>query len=282
MRSSHYIHQYPTLVVKIVVFDPATPSSDAARTTIFTTFGNRHRRLAWEGVLNSRDLGGYPTADGRETRWGAVVRSDNLTTLTEAGRAALVAYGIRSIIDLRRPSEIQELPSPFAVPGTHGIEYTNIPFQDPASPEEAEPETLALIYVGMLNRYRQRVAAVMTAVAQAPNGGVLVHCAGGKDRTGLVSALLLSVAEVAPETVAADYALSSEYLRPREEEYLLSGPGDRAERERIVAMYRPTVEVMLEVLDHLNGRSGGVESYLVRAGVAAEDINRLRNRLVPD
>ena len=67
----------------------------------------RTRRLAWEGLLNARDLGGYPTADGGETRWGAVVRSDNLTPLTEDGRAALLAYGIRSIVDLRRPEEAE-------------------------------------------------------------------------------------------------------------------------------------------------------------------------------
>jgi protein-tyrosine phosphatase len=268
--------------VKIVVFDPAGAAADDSHPTIFTTSGDRDRRLAWEGVLNSRDLGGYPTADGRETRCGAIVRSDNLTTLTEAGQAALVAYGVRSIIDLRRPGEIQELPNPFATRGRHGVSYKNIPFQDPAAPDEDEPETLVLIYISMLHRFGDRVAAVMRAIAQAPNGGVLVHCAGGKDRTGLVSALLLALVRVAPETIAADYALSAEYLRPREEEYLLNGPGERAERERIVATYSPKAEVMLEVLGHMDGRYGGVESYLGRAGVTADDTARLRRRLVLD
>ena len=264
------------------MFDPATPTPDAGQTTPSITSANRSRRLAWEGLLNSRDLGGYPTVDGRETRWGAVVRSDNLTPLTDAGRAALVAYGVRSIVDLRRPHEIEENPNPFAAPGPHGIRYTNIPFQDPAAPGEAEPETLALIYATMLDRFAPRVAAVMTAIAQEPDGGVLVHCAGGKDRTGLVSALVLSVAGVAPETVAADYALSGEYLRPREEAYLLNGPGERAERERIVARYSPKAEVMIETLDYLNGRYGGVEPYLLHAGVSVGDIVSLRRRMVRD
>jgi protein-tyrosine phosphatase len=264
------------------VFDPATPSTGDNHPTAITTPTNRSRRLAWEGLLNSRDLGGYPTADGRETRWGAVVRSDNLTPLTDAGRAALMAYGVRSIVDLRRPHEVEEQPNPFAAPGPHGIRYTNIPLQDPAAPEQAEPETLALIYTAMLDRFATRVAAVMTAIAQAPDGGVLVHCAGGKDRTGLVSALVLSLAGVAPETVAADYALSEKYLRPREEAYLLNGPGERAERERIVAMYSPKAEVMIETLDYMRRRYGGVEHYMRHAGVTADDVTRIRRRTVQD
>jgi protein-tyrosine phosphatase len=266
------------VIVKIV-FDSASGSSDDVHTTIVTTSGSRARRLAWEGVLNARDLGGYPTAEGGETRWGAVVRSDALSSLTEAGRAALVAYGVRSIIDLRRPNEIQEYPHAFTVGETHGIRYTNIPFQDPASPEEAEPQTLALIYAGMLDRFQARVAAVMTAIGQAPSGGVLVHCAGGKDRTGLVCALLLSLAGVEPEIIAADYALSAEYLRPREEAYLRDGPGERTERERNVALYSPTAEVMIETLDHLTVRYSGVEPYLLDAGVSPDNIARIRRRL---
>jgi protein-tyrosine phosphatase len=146
--------------------------------------GERTRRLAWEGLLNARDLGGYRTADGRVTRWGAIVRSDNLTPLTAAGRAALLAYGVRSIVDLRRPEEAREHPNPFAEPGSHGLEYVNVPFEDPAVYAfTEEPESLTVVYQLMLDHYQSRVADVMTSVADAPPGGVLVHCMGGKDRT---------------------------------------------------------------------------------------------------
>ena len=90
------------------------------------TGGPGIRQLEWEGCLNVRDLGGYPAANGRETRWGAVVRSDNLSPLTDAGREALRDHGIRSIIDLRMPEEAEQLPNPFARPGDHGIAYTNV------------------------------------------------------------------------------------------------------------------------------------------------------------
>ncbi len=267
--------------MKIVVFDSASAAADDGDTTIFTTRGAKDRRLAWEGLLNARDLGGYPTADGQQTRWGAVVRSDNLTPLTAAGQAALLAYGVRSIIDLRRPEEAQDHPNPFAEPGPHGIAYVNVPFEDPAVfAFTEEPESLTIVYVQMLDHYGPRVADVTTTVADARPGGVLVHCMGGKDRTGLVCALLLDLAGVDRETVAADYAVTRENLRERDDEYVRNGPGERAERERVVAKYSARAEVMLEVLAHVDDRYGDVERYLLQAGLTDERVARLRQRLV--
>jgi protein-tyrosine phosphatase len=238
------------------------------------------RRLDWEGVLNARDLGGYPAAGGRETRWGALVRSDSLALLTQAGREALVGYGVRTIVDLRLPEEVAGEPNPFAEPDHRGIAYCNLSFIDPAAAPPAEVTTLAEDYKGMLDRYGRAVAEVMAAIADAGDGGVLVHCAAGKDRTGLISALLLGLLGVAPETIADDYALSAECLRPRDEEWLANGPGERADREQALVRFAPTRQVMLEVLDHLDQRYGGVEGYLLQAGVSAEDLDRLRARLL--
>jgi protein-tyrosine phosphatase len=241
------------------------------------------RRLAWEGLLNARDLGGYPTADGRQTRWGAVVRSDSPASLTPAGRLALLDYRVRSIVDLRLPGEVAAHPNPFAEPDTHGVAYTNVSFLDPAAPPPEDDDIrLADDYKGMLDRFRGPVAAVMAAIANAPEGGVLIHCAAGKDRTGLIAALLLGLVGVAPETIAADYALTAECLRPRNEAWLENGPGDRDERAALLARFAPTGEVMLEVLDDLSERYGGVEPYLLEAGVTAADIARLRARLLVD
>jgi protein-tyrosine phosphatase len=240
----------------------------------------RTRRLAWEGLLNARDLGGYPAAEGRETRWGAVVRSDSPAALTPAGRQALIGYGVRCIVDLRLPEEVADRPNPFAEPDTHGIAYTNVSFIDPAAAPPQDVATLADDYKRMLDRFHPAVSAVMAAIARAPEGGVLVHCAAGKDRTGLVSALLLGLVGVQSQTIAADYALTAECLRPREQAWLDNGPGERAEREALLARVAPTAEVMLEVLDHLVDRYGGVEAYLLHAGVAPADLDRLRARLL--
>ena len=239
------------------------------------------RLLDWEGGLNARDLGGYETRDGRETRWGAVVRSAALGTLTEAGRAALADYGVRTIVDLRLPDELDREPNPFADPGDHGIAYTNVSFIDPAAAPPDAVGTLAEDYLRMLDHYRGGVADAMAAVAQAPEGGVLIHCAAGKDRTGLISALLLGLVDVPAETIAADYAMTAELLRPREQEWLARfSPEERAEREAMIARYAPTAEVMLAVLEGLAERYGGVEPYLRSTGLGQDDLERLRDRLV--
>ena len=240
------------------------------------------RLLEWEGCLNARDLGGYTTQDGHETRWGTVVRSDSPAALTGAGRAALATYGVRAIVDLRLPAELADDPNPYAEPGDHGIAYTNVSFIDPAAAPPDAVSTLAEDYLQMLDRYRQGVAEAMAAIASAPaDGAVLIHCAAGKDRTGLISALLLALVGVPADTIAADYALTAELLRPREQQWLAGlPPEERAEREAMVARYAPTAEVMLAVLAGLTERHGGVEPYLRSTGLDAGDLERLRRRLV--
>jgi protein-tyrosine phosphatase len=238
------------------------------------------RLLDWEGGLNARDLGGYATEDGRETRWGAVVRSAALATLTEAGRAALADYGVRAIVDLRLPDELAREPNPFAEPGDHGIAYTNVSILDPAAGFPPDTVTLAENYLWSLEQFRGLMAAAVAAVARAPEGGVLIHCAAGKDRTGLVSAMLLGTVGVPAATIADDYALTAELLRARDLEWLENGPGERAEREAMLARFAPTAQVMLEVLDRLGERYGGVEPYLLAGGVSRGDLARLRERLL--
>jgi protein tyrosine/serine phosphatase len=125
------------------------------------------------------------------------------------------------------------------------------------------------------------VAEALAAIARAPDGAVLVHCAAGKDRTGLISALLLGLVDVPAETIAADYAMTAELLRPRERRWLEGlPPEERTEREAMLARYAPTAEVMLEVLEGLGERHGGVEPYLRSTGLGQDDLDRLRDRLV--
>ena len=240
----------------------------------------RLRHLPWERCLNVRDVGGYPTTDGRHTCWQALVRADNLASLTEAGRAALVAYGVRSIIDLRRPHEVELAPNPFAGGGPQGIAYANVSFGDPAvAPPTAT--SLADRYQRALVLFPHRIIAIMQAIAYAPQGGVVLHCNAGKDRTGLIAALLLELVGVARATIGADYALSAESLRSSDEARLARRAGERAERERQLVAEEPRAEVMQAVLAYLDERYGGTERYLREAGATAEDILRLRERLLP-
>lgn len=206
------------------------------------------RVLAWEGCVNVRDLGGLPTEDGDETRRGSIVRSDDPGRLTEAGWAALREHGIRTVVDLRAAQELGGAPSRLPV-----VRVALMGEEDGAYLAElaARGVTFADWYLDTLERHAEPVRRALAAVADAPPGGVLVHCVGGKDRTGILAALLLRLAGVAPEDVADDYA-ATERDAPRDE--------------------------MLAVLAELD-RRGGVEAYLRRIGLDDGRIAALRERL---
>ena len=243
------------------------------------------RRLIWDACHNVRDVGGYVTSGGGITRWRALLRADDLCRLTPAGQAELAAYGVRTVIDLRSPSELAAAPHPYADPTGDRDSPAYHPL---ALFDEDDAAAWSLLeatqnngefYCGVLDLFQHRVGAVVRAVAEAPQGGVLVHCFAGKDRTGIVTALLLALADVPRETIAADYALSDSYLQPLYEE-LMAGVEDPAERERRAQEYTSLPEAILAILDHLDARYGGVEAYVREAGVSDDQVDRIRRRLV--
>jgi protein tyrosine/serine phosphatase len=241
------------------------------------------RRLVWNACYNVRDLGGYETADGRRVRWRALLRADDLCRLSAEGQQALVTYGVRTIIDLRSPSERAVAPHPFAAGAAHAPVHHALSLFDEhdvaAMAALKAAQSSGALYCAVLDFFRARVGAVLRAVVEAPEGGVLVHCFAGKDRTGIVVALALALAGVPRATIAADYALSDSYLQPLYDE-LLAVVDDPAERERRALRYRSPPESILAVLDHLDVRYGGVAAYLRTAGVMDEQMERIRVRLV--
>jgi protein-tyrosine phosphatase len=242
------------------------------------------RELAWEGLLNVRDLGGHPTEDGGETAFGAIVRADSVRRLTDAGWASLVDYGVRTIVDLRTDEELAADPPaevPVQVVHVETLEEDADVFaQADKASEEAVDSSMATrdVYLIFLERFAENFAGAIREVARAPEGGVVVHCAGGKDRTGLVTALLLRLAGVGVEEIAADYALSEERLKPRHEIWLAEA-GTEAERERIRRISRTPAEAMIHVLGELERRHGSIEGYLRAGGLTDEDLALARARL---
>jgi protein-tyrosine phosphatase len=244
----------------------------------------RNRDLNWDGCLNVRDLGGHRTQDGAETRYGAVIRADDVRQLTDAGWGAAVDYGVRTVVDLRMDRELQADP-PAEVP----VDVVHVPVLEDDDEAFAEVEAVARaaqdyaaatrdVYLVFLERFHQNVAAAIAAVARAPEGGVVVHCVGGKDRTGLVTAFLLHLAGVDNEQIAVDYAESEERLRPRHDAWLAEA-GTEAERERIRRIAATPAESMVGVLEELERRYGSVESYLRAGGLTDEDLQLARSRL---
>jgi protein tyrosine/serine phosphatase len=248
----------------------------------------RSRDLVWDGCLNVRDLGGFRTDDGEETRFGSIVRADSVRQLSDEGWAALVDYGVTTIIDLRNDEERQEDP-PYDVP----VEVLHVPFMEASEAEwkEIEERLEAVVsaapdvsvatrdvYLIFLEHFKDNVAAGIRAVADAPEGAVLIHCMGGKDRTGLLSAFLLHVAGVDLEQIADDYALSEDRLRPRHEEWFAAAESDE-ELERLQRMAQTPAASMVGVFEELERRHGSVESFLRDSGVTDEELERARARL---
>ena len=244
----------------------------------------RSRDLDWDGLLNARDLGGHPTEDGGETRWGSVVRADSVRQLTDAGWQAVVDFGVRTIVDLRSDEELAEDP-----PAEKPVEAVHVSFFDsrPEVFEEVDQASVAAadhasatrdVYLIFLEHFRSNVAAAIRAVANAPDGGVVVHCHGGKDRTGLVSAFLLRLAGVPIEEIATDYSLSEERLRTRHEEWFAQA-ADEAELERLHRISKTPASSMVEVLEELERRYGSIAGYLKAGGATDEELERARSRL---
>ncbi|WP_327584261.1 tyrosine-protein phosphatase [Nonomuraea sp. NBC_00507] len=222
------------------------------------------RDLAWDGCHNVRDLGGLPAAGERRTRWGAVVRSDTPDRLTEAGWAAAAAHGVRTIVDLRTPGEHRAAGQGHRPPWMTVID---VPLHEPGEPHEHGGTPLYLR--AFLERHPDRCARVLREVAQAPPGGVLVHCVAGRDRTGLIALVLLTLAGVGAPDILADYERSTARLRPL---YAALGqPDDDLRVQAYLARTGTTArEAVLAALDGLHG----LDAY-----VSAADLAALRERL---
>jgi protein-tyrosine phosphatase len=242
----------------------------------------RQRHLDWVGCYNTRDLGGLPTIDGGETCWQSVIRSDTLNRLSVDGRKAMLAYGVRSIIDLRAVHEVQRWPSSFAVSDGGVLTYLNLPI------EYYYPHVGALLsgaqsraeaYCIILDHYPDAVVAIMEAIASARPGGVVIHCYSGKDRTGIVTGLLLSLVGVPPSMIAEDYAESQQRLRRYYEQQPVQAGSTSVPSFWLLPT--ATADDMHRMLTHVATRYGGPDAYLRAAGMVDAQVAQLRGRLSP-
>ncbi|MEU6994891.1 tyrosine-protein phosphatase [Streptomyces sp. NPDC046465] len=249
------------------------------------------RVLPLEGASNFRDLGGYRTNDGGRTRWGVVFRADAPDRLTTADLAAIDRLGLRVAFDLRTESERTKAPSvlPLSVrrktPAIGGGASRPTPLGDVLGTGRVDSlpdDFLHHVYLDMVEHHASAVGQVLTGLTAHDGVPAVIHCSAGKDRTGLVAALLLSVLGVDDATVLDDYTLSRlcfsesrmSRLRPHLAELGL-------DQERYLAVFGAPRHAMASTLDVLRERWGTVEDYLVgRAGVTSGTIAELRARLV--
>jgi protein-tyrosine phosphatase len=244
---------------------------------------SHERLIALDGAHNVRDLGGYPTGDGGATRWRSILRGDALHALSAADIDTLVDQGLKTVIDLRSPSEISAEANPFAKQA--GVHYHNTPLFSAMAPlemmAEAAPDfDMGRRYCSALDECQPAIAEVLRTIARAQDGIVLFHCSAGKDRTGLIAALLLLNAGVGETAIIEDYALTG----------TISGPLITLLRLRAIArgMAPAIVDVVLasepasmrRMLAYLAESYGGVGQYLSQIGLDGDDVLSLKRRIV--
>ncbi len=258
--------------------------------------------IEFDGLVNLRDVGGLPTDDGRRITPGRLLRSDNLQSLTPTDRQRLDELGVTDVIDLRSDYELEhEGPGPLAASGVRiqqfslfrewaaGVGEDKPDVRPEVLPEAALPwidlvsdieldDVVATHYYGYLLDRPDSVVNALRAIADA-SGAALVHCAAGKDRTGTIVALALSVAGAQREAIVADYAATSERIE------LIIGRLMQSEtyagnlRGRPMSSHLTHPATMISLLSHIDASFGGVESMLIKMGWTEQDSVRLRTKL---
>ncbi|UAK39445.1 tyrosine-protein phosphatase [Gordonia bronchialis] len=228
-------------------------------------------RIDVEGTFNLRDIGGYPVGAG-QVRSGLVFRSD-MPMVTESGMATIAALRLRTVVDLRDSREVDARPtrvaSVVASVVSAGLDTTSI-VRD--SPEVTR--TLGDLYCAIVDRRGERLARAIAALA-APNAlPALVHCTAGKDRTGIVVALILSMMGVSSNDIGREYALTNENLTAEfftmlDQSSIPHGHVD------LTRLHRADPTAIVQMLDHVHRRYGSAMDYLVRYGADHEMLRGL-------
>jgi protein tyrosine/serine phosphatase len=255
--------------------------------------------MAWidlEGAVNVRDVGGMPTADGGQTVYRRLLRSENLQELTAQDIALLVdELGVTTVVDLRSTRELMtEGPAPLDT--VDGVQHAHHPvlkeFLDAsdtvaaallltAQQEDADrypDDLMAGHYLGYLDNRPEEVVGALRSIITAP-GAAIVHCAAGKDRTGVVVALALTIAGVEPEVIVADYVATNERIEAIIERLSRSKMYGGDVTSRPVRAHEARAETMRAFLEQLDARYGGLPKWLADNGFTAGEIALLHARL---
>jgi protein-tyrosine phosphatase len=240
--------------------------------------------LQFEGGYNLRDLGEITTSRGQVTRKGIFIRSGNLDKLSNEAQEQLIQYGVQTVIDLRNERECQDYPNVFAK--SKQIQYRNIPLigdklngNEQFKAQTERHATLHEVYCAYLDTCQAQIGTIIGAIAESPTATVF-HCYAGKDRTGIIAALLLALVEVEDSLIATDYAETNQQIMHLVEEwrtYAIKNNRDLAKLERDASA---APETILNSLTHVREHYGSVEEYLRICGVTSNQIVQLKNNFI--
>ncbi len=244
------------------------------------------RLVELEGVQNFRDLGGYPTIDGSTTKWRTLYRADGLYRLTSADLEALRPLGLATVIDLRTPNELVER-GRFPLE-EHPAAFHHLPVIDAVwdtrdevvnGPDAAE--VMLHLYLDMFRQGERELVRLLTILGDAATYPAVFHCAAGKDRTGIATAVILGVLGVPDEVIAEDYALSSAAMDRMDAWFRVNRP-EMIDR---MAQFPPAFRVadprtMVALLHLVEREHGSMEGYVRSIGVDSAVVARLRDNLL--
>ena len=260
-----------------------TPTAGPEESADGTTATPPARVLELEGCVNFRDLGGYRTADGQQTRWRRLFRADGLNRLSLDDHVLLTEVGLATVIDLRTVGEAEQR-GRFPVEEVP-VRYFDLPLTDVLpSPEElpawSEPSYVAARYLEMVSEGASVLGRAITVLADAGALPAVVHCSAGKDRTGVLSALILAFLGVPDETIAADYALSAPAMDRLLERLKAEYPDAGEQLERFVpAILHVVPETMTEFLVGVRAEYGTYDELAASVG-ATDAVAVLRGSLL--
>jgi protein-tyrosine phosphatase len=249
------------------------------------TASGRQRLIPFDGTENFRDLGGHPTRFGVSTRWGTLFRSDGLQALSEADVERYRTLGIRVVYDLRRDSE--RVSRPNRVPSEAHCMMTPVDALGEVAAVRTEvrdrrggEQMLRAMYAQMAAHSTPVIAGVLTGIADAERLPAVFHCHAGKDRTGLIAALVLEAVGVDRETVLDDYEVSRVLHQDNPQSFTMLVESGMAPEAAAGALGAPRW-AMAETLADIDREHGGVEAYLLgRVGLSGDVVDRLRDSLL--
>ncbi len=246
--------------------------------------------ISLDGAVNVRDLGGLPTVDGRTTKAGVLLRADNLQDLTEQDVGTLLDAGVGTVIDLRTKPEL-EITGPGPLTQTHvahkhldliphGFDGRSELVERTIPDESAGEHAMDHFYIDYVRDAPHAVADALQAIADPSSGAVLVHCAAGKDRTGVVVSIALSLVGVTRSAVVDDYARSGERIEQIRNRLLGTDlySGDIARRS--LDSMTPHAGNMERFLDRIDREYGGIHGLAMAIGFDEESVARLGRRLI--
>lgn len=236
--------------------------------------------LPLEGTFNTRDLGGYPSKTGALTKTHVFLRSDNLASLTDDDKQYLSDYGVRCIVDLRTADEVRLSPCPMGP--EYNISYHHVPLADNLSPASLAASTegrMSDLYIALLDHASHTIADIMRIFLDHRSAPILFHCAAGKDRTGVISMLLLLLSGVPQDYVVADYSASAANLAPLIQHLITQLTAQGLTIPDYAFSSHP--EDMRRTITHLEQTWGSAAAYLQSSGLSPTFLHHLTTMLLP-